>query len=124
MPVPDGPGGLPGGGYFGLKINQAAIQGILRSQYGPVARKLMKVAAKSERYAKQRCPVDTGRLRSSITHRLDYSGSGFAADGIGFHAVVGTNVEYAPYVEFGARGRPPAAFLRGGVEQAIQEDFR
>ena len=36
------------------------------------------------------CPVDTGRLRDSITSTVE-----------GDSAVIGTNVEYAPYVEFG-----------------------
>lgn len=36
------------------------------------------------------CPVDTGRLRGSITVNVE-----------GNTATVGTNVEYAPYVEFG-----------------------
>lgn len=40
--------------------------------------------------AAMNCPVDTGRLRGSITSQVE-----------GGSAVIGTNVEYAPYVEFG-----------------------
>lgn len=43
-----------------------------------------------EGYAKEDCPVDTGNLRNSITHRPEDENK----------EVVGTNVEYAPYVEF------------------------
>ena len=43
-----------------------------------------------ENEAKRKCPVDTGQLRASITHNV--------SEGTG---VVGTNVEYAPYVEYG-----------------------
>lgn len=43
----------------------------------------------AEGYAKEDCPVDTGRLRNSITHRTQ-----------GKDEYIGTNVEYAPYVEF------------------------
>ena len=43
-----------------------------------------------ERYAKEKCPVDTGRLRNSIAHTTDQD-----------YAYCGTNVEYAPYVEMG-----------------------
>lgn len=43
-----------------------------------------------ENEAKINCPVDTGQLRSSITHEVH--------DQVG---EVGTNVEYAPYVEYG-----------------------
>lgn len=46
--------------------------------------------------AKRRCPVDTGRLRSSITIQ-PYNG--------GFTMQVGTNVKYAPSVEFGTGPR-------------------
>ena len=43
-----------------------------------------------ENDAKTKCPVDTGQLRQSITHEID-----------GNIGIVGTNVEYAPYVEYG-----------------------
>ena len=46
----------------------------------------------AEGYAKKLCPVDTGRLRNSITHIVDESE---------LSVTVGTNVEYAPYVELG-----------------------
>ena len=46
---------------------------------------------KAETYAKQLCPVDTGRLRNSITHKQEETDT----------EVIGTNVEYAPYVELG-----------------------
>jgi HK97 gp10 family phage protein len=43
-----------------------------------------------ENAAKDAAPVDTGILRRSITHEVE--------DGVGY---IGTNVEYAPYIEFG-----------------------
>lgn len=43
-----------------------------------------------ENEAKRLCPVDTGDLRNSITHEVH--------NDVG---IVGTNKEYAPYVEFG-----------------------
>lgn len=54
----------------------------------------------AERHAKKNTPVDTGRLRNSITHTADSNA-----------AYIGTNVEYAPYVELGARGRKPVHML-------------
>lgn len=54
-------------------------------------RALEKMGGKAETYAKKLCPVDTGRLRASITHK--YAGEGTE--------LVGTNVEYAPFVELG-----------------------
>lgn len=43
-----------------------------------------------ENDAKMRCPVKNAQLRNSITHEVE-----------GDTAYVGTNVEYAPYVECG-----------------------
>lgn len=58
----------------------------------------------AEGYAKKLCPVDTGNLRNSITHRVELDGGNSAA-------YVGTNSEYAAYVELGtgqyvSGGRP------------------
>ena len=50
----------------------------------------------AEGYAKQLCPVDSGRLRNSIAH--EPRGNNTEA--------VGTNVEYAPYVELGHHQQP------------------
>ena len=51
---------------------------------------LTAIGATAETYAKQETPVDTGRLRNSISHSID-----------GEAAYIGSNVEYAPYVELG-----------------------
>ena len=45
----------------------------------------------AEGHAKKLTPVDTGRLRNSISHATD-----------GEAAYIGTNVEYGPYVELGS----------------------
>lgn len=55
-------------------------------------RALERCGLQAEGYAKDLCPVDTGALRNSISHKVD---SGEPA------AYIGTNQEYAPYVEFG-----------------------
>ena len=44
----------------------------------------------AEKHVKRRTPVDMGLLRQSYTHVVDPGG-----------VRIGTNVEYAPYVEFG-----------------------
>ena len=51
---------------------------------------LTAIGSSAETYAKQETPVDTGRLRNSISHAVD-----------GEAAYIGSNVEYAPYVELG-----------------------
>lgn len=42
------------------------------------------------KHAQDKVPVDTGNLRNSITYAVD-----------GDDCYIGTNVEYAPYIEFG-----------------------
>lgn len=51
------------------------------------------MGGKAETYAKKSCPKDTGRLANSITHQKSTSER--------LTEYVGTNVEYAPYVELG-----------------------
>lgn len=55
-------------------------------------RGLEKVGLTAENYAKKLCPVDTGNLRNSITHQI------FGGEKT---VVIGTNVGYGKYVEFG-----------------------
>lgn len=58
------------------------------------------IGLQGEAYAKRYCPVDTGRLRNSITHTTDEDS-----------AYIGTNVEYAPYVEYGTSKTIAQPFL-------------
>lgn len=69
------------------------------------------IGGKAESYAKRLCPVDTGRLRNSITHQQYDENT----------EVIGTNVEYAPYVELGhhtSSGKfvPGKPFLKPAAE--------
>lgn len=70
-------------------------------------RGLEKIGLTAERYAANLCPVDTGRLRNSITSTV---GSGEKA------AYIGTNVEYAPYVEMGTSRMREQPFLRPAAQ--------
>ena len=54
--------------------------------------------------------VDTGRLRNSISHATDDEA-----------AYIGTNVEYAPYIELGARGRKGLHFLQRAASEHSDE---
>lgn len=65
---------------------------VLSALDAAIARGLEKCGLVGEGYAKKLCPVDTGNLRNSITHTVD---SGEKA------AYVGTDSEYAVYVEMG-----------------------
>lgn len=76
---------------------------------------LQKAIMTVEGDAKKGCPVDTGRLRSSITSRIEES-----------TGVIGTTVEYASYVEFGTDRMPARPFLFPAAERVrarIKEFF-
>lgn len=71
---------------------------------------------KAETYAKLRCPVDTGNLQNSITHQPDGDRA----------VIIGTPVEYAPYVELGhhtTTGRfvAPRPYLLPALEEHVSE---
>lgn len=61
--------------------------------------------------AKKSCPVDTGRLRSSITTDLSQINS--------YEASVGTNVEYAPHVEYGTSKQSAKPYLRPAFNKNV-----
>lgn len=73
-------------------------------------RALEKIGMVGEAYAKEECPVDTGTLRDSISHAIDDN-----------TAIIGTNVEYAPYVELGTSKMDAQPYLRPAVENHIKE---
>lgn len=95
-----------------LVLDQGAISRMFHSPAGAVARDLTKRTIKVESAAIRLCPVDTGRLRSSISHQV-------TADGQGLVGYVGTNVNYALYVELGTRFSPAQPFLRPALRSAI-----
>src|SRR3990167_4093527 len=67
---------------------------------------LAKSAMEVEKNAKLNSPVDTGRLRASINNKVEI-GTGRA------RAIIGTNVTYAPYQEFGTAPHfPPLAAMQ------------
>ena len=100
-------------------------------------RGLEAIGLAAEGHAKKKCPVDTGRLRNSITYAIagyqthvkSYRRGNVAGGASNKHTryeydsgemegekdsavFIGSNVEYAPYVELGARGRSTAHFLQ------------
>ena len=65
---------------------------VLNEFHDAVLRALERCGEQAEGYAKDLCPVDTGALRNSISHLVDEQE----------HKVyIGTNNEYAAYVELG-----------------------
>ena len=73
-------------------------------------RGLEAIGLTAEGHAKKETPVDTGRLRNSINHATDDDA-----------AYIGTNVEYAPYVELGARGRQGKHMLQRAATEHTDE---
>lgn len=89
-----------------IEIRQNNTKIVQEGIHNAVIRALEKIGLVAEGYAKKACPVDTGRLRNSITHQLD-----------GNKAVyIGTNVEYAPYVELGTSRQRAQEFLRPAAQ--------
>lgn len=100
---------------------------VLRELVAKKAKALEMVGLAAEGYAKRLCAVDTGRLRNSITHTTSaYNGADEYTDNSGTPytggsakstaekdtVCIGTNVEYAPYVELGTVRTPAQPFLR------------
>lgn len=78
---------------------------------GATNRALEIIGGKAESYAKALCPVDTGRLRNSITRvQMDEETE-----------VIGTNVEYAPHVELGTYKQRAQPYLRPAAENHGEE---
>lgn len=68
-----------------------------------VAAALEAIGLTAERHAKERCPVDTGRLRNSISHAVKEDEQA---------VYIGTNVEYAAYVELGTSRMKAQPYLK------------
>lgn len=69
--------------------NSGAVRDALNSA---VIRALERCGMQAEGYAKDLTPVDTGNLRNSINHKVDTQEK---------VVYIGTNAEYAAYVELG-----------------------
>lgn len=100
--------GLSDEDIYGLLVIADNTDIIIQQLGERIGRALEAVGIQAEGDAKALCPVDTGRLRNSITHTID------AGDKT---AIIGTNVEYAQYVHEGTRGRKGNPFLRNAVDQ-------
>ena len=87
-------------------INDALISGV------------SKAAMLVQGSAKNKAPVDSGTLRQSI--RADKA----KIQGENVTATVSTNLEYAPYVEFGTGSRGQSTNTNTEVEVSYRSDWR
>lgn len=76
---------------MGVTVNQDNREQWARMFNQALAKGLEEVGLTAEGYAKNKCPVDTGRLHNSITHVVRASEKA---------VYIGTNVEYARFVEY------------------------
>jgi HK97 gp10 family phage protein len=79
---------------------------ILKELEAKTAQALEICGGMAESYAKEACPVDTGRLRNSITHAQ----TGEREE------TIGSGVEYAPFVELGTTRMSARPFLGPAAE--------
>ena len=92
-------------GIEGGKEIVAKFERIGREAQNEIEQALVRCGLRVERDAKKGAPVDSGRLRNSITHRLIDSETDQPV------VEVGTNVEYAKFVEQGTSKQPAQPFL-------------
>lgn len=90
-----------------VRLDPAALRSLLSGTQGPVARVLLDEGRILTNEAKQACPVDEGRLRSSISSRLVQGPRGLAVE-------VGSAVSYALFVEAGTKPHFPPVVALGG----------
>lgn len=104
---------------FNMENDFSAL--IEEATFSQIEKALEKVGLTAERYAKLACPVGTpestgkkgymgGTLRNSISHTHDKN-----------TAYIGTNVEYAPYVEMGTKKMAARPYLKPAIADHIQE---
>lgn len=93
-----------------FKVNNVELVG--EELENAVKRALMECGATAENYAKADAPVDTGRLRNSMAHKMVSDTT----------VAIGSDVEYAKYQELGtSRGIKPKYFLTNAVRDHIGE---
>ena len=93
-------------------FDEAALTELFESPEGPSGKYLKRKGLQVQRRAKQFAPVDTGRLRASITEEL-------ARDDGGLVERIGSDVSYAAFQEFGTSKMAARPYLRPALD-AVQ----
>lgn len=81
-------------------------EGFLNELHATLGEKLEESSEVINLNSQNICPVDTGTLQESIDHRTDM---------IELTTTIGTDVKYAPFVEFGTRKMASQSFLRKAI---------
>lgn len=97
----------------GLEALKKVLKEKIEKVNGNVEKAVVKATLKVEADAKKKVPIDTGRLRSSISNKIEKIRDEITGK-------VGTNVVYAPYIEFGTGRMRPKPYLY----PALQKNFK
>lgn len=91
---------------FGFDVMQRKFEAMKNIPQTVINNPLLAAGFQTEAFAKSLCPVDTGRLRSSIHVEVISPTKIF----------VGTDVYYAWFVEFGTSNQSPQPYMRPAIE--------
>ncbi len=81
---------------------------------GPLRTFWQRAAIAVQGRAREKAPVDTGRLRASIMYDVDGASPPL-------YASVGSDVFYAPFQEFGTRFMEGRHYLQGGADESMSD---
>lgn len=95
------------GNAMDVKVTKNKLGGYARGLKPRIAAAVQATASDIETYAKVLAPVSTGALRDSITAQSDGDLS----------AVVGSDLDYAVYQEYGTSRMPAQPFLTPATDQ-------
>ena len=105
-----------------VKVQHNNIDPVMQKTNDSINRALEMIGIQAEKFAKALCPVGTpestgiagyigGTLRNSIAHQVVMQETA---------VYVGTNVEYAPYVELGTSKMTKRPYLKPAIEDHIE----
>lgn len=95
-----------------VDVQENNVEQVEAAMNKAIAKALTMIGLKAEGNAKAICPVDTGRLRNSITNAIDTEENA---------VYIGTNVEYGPHVELGTSRRHPHPYLKPAAADHADE---
>lgn len=87
------------------------VKEVIEAKNDAIARALEAIGIQAEGDVAELAPVDTGRLRDSITHETHAEEES---------VYVGTNVEYAAYQEYGTSRMRAHPYLKPGIMNNLE----
>lgn len=98
------------------KLQKTTERFVAEMEGGLFLQAMRKATLIVQRTAKRKVPVDTGRLRASITPEVRKTQTSWVG-------VVGSNVQYAPYVELGTVRMAARPYLQPAITENQREIF-